>query len=222
MTVKHVVCVPFIHRPYMEAFIATVRMGERDDVHLVAIDNTVTNYGIMASHNLGLRHAIDVGAEWFTVCSAAIRFGEPGGLDWLQALDERNDHHVVEAVGVFGWHLIAFRVDLLRIVGEWDENFTPYGFDDIDMALRIQRARGVDGRMEQVWEKVHVDVDDEGMGHSIHLGGVTLAPERIEEQIAYFTRKWGRHPGDSHILAFDTPFGDPNNPISYWPSTVTA
>lgn len=219
---KHVICIPYVHQPYFDEFKETVRMLERDDVRVMPIDNTVFNCGIMKSHNIALAFARQHQSQWLTVCSAAIRFGKPGGLDWLQALDERPDHHVVEAAGVFGWHLIAFKVDLLRLVGEWDENFTPYGFDDIDLALRIQRARGMDGRMEQVWEKVHVDVDDEGMGHSIHLGGVVLPPERIEEQITYFTRKWGRHPGDSHILAFDTPFGDPNNPISYWPSTVTA
>ena len=222
MRVEHVVCVPFIYRPYLDAFAATVRMGERDDVTFCIVDNTVTNHGIMASHNMGLRYALENGATWFTVCSAAIRFGEPGGLDWLQALDDRPDDHVVEAADVFGWHLIAFKVDLLRYVGEWDENFTPYGFDDIDMSLRIQRARGMDGRMEQVWEKAFVDVNDEGMGHSIHLGGVVLPPEKVQWQIDYFTRKWGRHPGDSHILAFDTPFGDPNNPISYWPEPVPA
>jgi hypothetical protein len=30
------------------------------------------------------------------------------------------------------------------------------------------------------------------------------------------------HDGFSHILAFDTPFGDPNKAISYWPAPVTA
>lgn len=220
MTTKHVVCLPFVHQDYFDAWHATARFLDRDDTSLILVNNTRSNIGIMRSHNIGLAAALKVGAEWLTVCSAAIRFGVEGGLDWLRALDARSDHDVVEAAHVFGWHLIAFKVDLLRRVGTWDENFTPYGFDDIDMALRIQRAKGLDGRTEQLWEKVYVDVKDMGMAHSVKLAGVELPPERIEEQIAYFRRKWGRHPGESEILAFDTPFGDPANPISYWPPVV--
>ncbi len=219
---KHVICVPYAYEDYFPEFHATTRFAEREDVLAVYVDNTIINRGIMRSHNIGLARAREVGAEWLTVASAAIRFGQRGGIDWFEALDARPDDHVVEAAGVNGWHLIAFKMDLLDYVGTWDENFTPYGFDDIDMSLRIQRARGMDGRIEQVWEKVYVDVTDMGMAHSIHLGGVSLPPEKIDAQIAYFRRKWGRHPGESDVLAFDSPFGDPANRVSYWPPVVAS
>lgn len=220
--VKHVVCVPYVYEDYFAEFFATTRFRERSDVHTVFVDNTVDNLGIMRSHNIGLARARELDAEWFTIMSAAIRFGRLGGLDWFEALDARPDHDVVEAAGVNGWHLIAFKMALLDNVGTWDENFTPYGFDDIDLSLRIQRARGMDGRIEQLWDKVYVDVTDMGMAHSIHLGGVSLPPEKIDAQIAYFRRKWGRHPGESDVLAFDSPFGDPANRISYWPPVVAS
>jgi len=185
------------------------------DPNVVIVDNTWKNIGIMAAHNLGRKVMLEQEADWLIVCSAAIRFGDPGGMDFIEELGNRSGHDVVEGAGVFGWHLIAFSNDIMQRVGEWDENFTPYGFDDIDLSLRIQRVTKRDGRTVQLWEKAVIDVTDMGMGHSIHLGGVRVD---ANPQIDYFRRKWGRHPGEWDKPTYEFPFNNPNNPISFWPA----
>lgn len=201
--------VPFVHRPFMEECRATMHPSFLP--HVLWVDNTVHNIGIMASHNRGIDRMRDTGADWLVVMSAAIRFGAPGGVDFIAALEDRPDHHVVEAEGVFGWHLIAFHRRTLDAAGRWDENFSPYGFDDLDMSLRIQRAFGLYGRL---WQKVVIDVSDVGMGHSVRLCGVRA---ETDDLIGYFRWKWGRHPGESDVPAYDMPFNDPAHAVNYWP-----
>jgi hypothetical protein len=212
---------PFVHRPYRDACVQTMAPVFRANV--LEVDNTGRNIGIMASHNRGIDRMHEVGADWLVVLGASLRFGPSGGMDFITQLDEYADHDVLEGPrwtpdsegqGVYGWHLIAFRSTLLTQVGRWDENFTPYGFCDLDMSLRIQRALGRDGRAGPVWDKVPCDVSDAGMGHGIHLAGVRAD---ANPQIDYFRRKWGRHPGDSQLPAHERPFNDPTNPIGYWP-----
>lgn len=201
----YAVVLPFVHAPYARACLKTCKLK-----NLLVVDNTERNRGVMRSHNMGIDHMRRTDAEWLIVVSAAIRFGEPGGLDFAGQLQG----HVIEAAGVYGWHLIAFHRETLEKVGRWDENFYPYGFDDIDLSIRIQKAFQVDGRQTQLWDKVEVDAADMGMAHSIKLAGVEAPPDPL---IAYFERKWGRHPGAYQDETFDRPFNNPHNPIGYWP-----
>lgn len=193
--------VPSIARPCRESWAFPAK-------NVLEVDNSVDNIGIMRSHNLGINRMYADRTDWLVVLSAALRFGRRGGLDFIRALDERPDHHVVEAAGVYGWHLIAFHRRVIDAVGRWDENFTPYGFDDIDMSLRIYKAFP-----ERQWEKVPVNCVDIGMAHSVKDGGVRAD---VNAQIDYFIAKWGRHPGASEIPTFETPFDD-DLPLSYWP-----
>lgn len=209
---RFVAVLPYIHQGWSDACTST--LAPEFLANTVLVDNTRRNIGIMASHNRGIDRMREVDAEWLIVVSAAMRFGDPGGMDFVEALAAHDRHHVVEAAGVFGWHLIAFRRSLLDKVGRWDENFTPYGFDDIDLSLRIQRAVGVDGRNGRVWTKVRGDWSDAGMAHSVHLGGVRTDTNAL---IDYFVSKWGRHPGAADVLAYMHPFDDPSNPLGYWP-----
>lgn len=211
---------PYVHRPYRDACVATMRPDFH--AHVLEVDNTTTNIGIMASHNQGIDQMRETGADWLVILGASLRFGPPGGLDFIAQLDEHADHDVIEGPrwtpdssgqGVYGWHLIAFRRSTIEAAGRWDENFTPYGFCDLDMSLRIQRALNLHGK-GQLWEKVPCDVADAGMGHGIHLAGIR---SDANLQIDYFRAKWGRHPGDSHLPAYDRPFNNPNHPIGYWP-----
>lgn len=197
---------PWVYRPYRDAFMETCRLD------VFEVDNSEHNLGIMRSHNLGIDRMRETGAEWLVVCSAALRFGPAGGLDLIDHLDRMENYRVVEAAGVFGWHLIAFHRDAIDAVGRWDANFSPYGFDDIDWSVRYQLAYGTGG---QLWDKVPVDVMDEGMGHSIKLAAVD-AP--AEPRIAYFERKWGRHPGAWQEPTYEHPFDDADNPVGYWPT----
>lgn len=211
---RWVAVLPFIDQGWADD--CTSSMAPEFLANTLLVDNTRRNIGIMASHNRGIDRMREVDAEWLVVVSAAIRFGALGGMDFVEALAAHDGHRVVEAAGVYGWHLIAFHRSTLDAVGRWDENFTPYGFDDIDMSLRIQRAFQLDPS-EQLWTKVRGDWSDAGMAHSVHLGWVRTDTNAL---IDYFIRKWGRHPGASDVLAHMHPFDDPANPIGYWPDTA--
>lgn len=218
---KWVGVLPFVHRPYRDACVAT--MHPEFHANVLEVDNTQVNRGIMASHNLGIDRMREVGAEWLVVMGASIRFGPPGGLDFIAELEERPDHDVVEGPcwrpdsagnGVYGWHLIAFRWETIEAAGRWDENLTPYGWCDIDMSLRIRRAMNIPEEKRPFWNKVPCDVQDAGMAHGINLAGVRAeASTRIE----YMIWKWGRHPDHSYLPAYEHPFNDPTNPYGYWP-----
>lgn len=210
---KYTVVLPFAYKPYAVECINTMKFHEDN---LLLVDNTVNNMGIMKSHNLGIDKMFADDSDWLIIVSAAVRFGEPGGLDFVDQLAEHSEHHVIEAAGVFGWHLIAFHRRTIELAGKWDENFTPYGFDDIDYSLRIQKALRLDNT-KQLWEKVPVDVKDMGMGHSIKLAKVHAPASPL---IDYFVRKWGRHPGAYQDRDFDFPFNDPRNSLQYWPQAA--
>lgn len=197
---------PFAFRPYRNAFMRRCRLD------VLEIDNTVTNRGIMCSHNLGIDEMRRTGSEWLIVMSAALRFDpSTGGLDFIEQLDRHEGQHVVEASGVYGWHLIAFHRSTLDAIGRWDANFTPYGFDDIDMSLRYQLAFNKGGRL---WPKVPVKVRDAGMAHGLRRGKVKADAAPL---IAYFQSKWGRHPGAWQQPNYEHPFNDASKPIQYWP-----
>lgn len=206
---KYVVCLPFVHKAYAEACLKTCKFPKEN---MLLVDNTSTNIGVMKSHNLGVARVLEEQADWLVILSAAIRFGKPGGLDFIAELEKRPDHKVLEAAKVFGWHLIAFRREVLETVGKWDENFTPYGYDDLDYSWRIQVAYS-HPLGQQVWEKVPVDAKDMGMAHSIKLSHVTTNNEKLR---IYYRKKWGIMPEGDHAKAHRTPFNE-DHPISYWP-----
>lgn len=217
----YVAVLPFIWRPYFDAFMATCKIP-RDK--LLLVDNTINNVGIMRAHNMGVDLMRARGADWLIIMSAAIRFGEKGGLDFADLLSQNPEAYIVHGATpnvvadgnannrVFGWHLSAFHRRMFDAVGTWDENFTPYGPDDIDLSVRIQKHfRGAPG-----WLTLPCDVSDTTMGHSINLAGLRVD---YEPQRLYFHRKWGREPGDGRPIEdyYDHPFNDKAKPLSYWP-----
>jgi hypothetical protein len=225
--VSYAVVLPYTYQPYFEACRATMKFNP--DRVLVVDNRPPHNIGIMRAHNLGVDFMRDSGADWLIIVSAAVRFGEPGGLDFVDLLAEHDDHYVVHGAtanviggkqqtevsggpnGVFGWHLTAFRSTLFDRIGVWDENFSPYGLDDIDLSLRIQKEyRGAPG-----WNTYPCDVTDTTMAHSINLAGIR-AP--YPPRNAYFTRKWGRDGADWQNDGYEHPFNDPDKPLSWWPT----
>jgi hypothetical protein len=207
----HVAVLPSIWQPWTDECLRTVHF------EVMVVDNTVENIGTGASWNRGIDKMRAEGADWLILVSAALRFGEPGGFDFLDALDAHADHLVVEAHGVFGWHLIAFHRRCVEALGRFDCNFFPYGCDDIDWSLRFQKhyepgwptyPRPDDVR----WTKVPVDVEDMGMAHSIKLAGL----DDKGHSIRYYREKWG---GDKGQEQFATPYGNPGRPLAYWTST---
>lgn len=223
----YVVVLPYVHQPFFEACMATVKFPREN---MLIIDNTVDNIGIMRSHNRGIDFMRQHGADWLIIMSAAIRFGAPGGLDFIEQLEAHPDHYVIHAASsnvvggkqndgsegggvnaVRGWHLTAFHRDVFDKVGRWDENFSPYGFDDIDLSIRIQKVyKGAPG-----WDTFPIDVSDTIMSHSISLAKVKSpsAP-----RLLYFVEKWGRHPGAYQLGEYEYPFNNPEYPLKFWPS----
>lgn len=209
---KHVAVLPFVLRDWADDCVAS--MSEEFKDGLLLVDNTHTNLGVMASHNLGVDRVLETQADWLIVVSAAVRFGEPGGSDFLQALRDHVGHHVVESQKVFGWHLIAFSRETLERVGKWDENYSPYGFDDLDYAIRIRLAYEL---TPPFWAKVPVEATDMGMGHSIKIAEVE-AP--AEPRLTYFCKKWGvelAEDGGKSQPRFTHPFDDPSHDFTWWP-----
>jgi hypothetical protein len=225
---KYVVVVPYAYQPYFDEFIKTVKIPREN---MLLIDNTdpEKNIGIMAAHNRGIDFMKERGADWLIVMSAAIRFGEEGGLDFLKVLEEHPGYHVIHGASanvkggkqanpdggggnnkVFGWHLAAFNRTVFEAIGRWDENFTPYGFDDIDLSLRIRKHF----KEQTKWDTYPCDVTDTTMSHSIQLAGVK-APSA--PRMFYFMEKWGRHPGAWQWDGWDHPFNNPEHSLAYWP-----
>ncbi len=177
--------------------------------NVLLVDNRRTNLGIMRSHNLGIDAMRELDADWLIVMSAAIRFGGRGGRDFTEALERMAGVAVVNAEGLFGWHLMAFSRATIEAAGRWDENFSPYGWDDCDYAIRVHKAQpGVP------WEGVKVDVIDTIMAHSIKLAGVKVDNGHHME---YFETKWGLLPGPPFPEFHDNPWGNPALDVRYWP-----
>ena len=216
---KYVVVVPYTVQSVMDEFMATCKLE-----NVLKIDNTVNNIGCMASHNLGVDKMYETESDWLIVISPAIRFGSPGGLDFVEKL-KNTQHKIVEGMGVFGWHLIAFHKDVIDKVGKWDTNFTPYGYDDLDFSIRIQKAFpfafsnderfAVNSEKMLLWTKELVDVKDTIMSHSMKLNKIKTDDPHHR---VYYEKKWGRLPGTGeHLLnTYEHPFNDPKNDITYF------
>lgn len=231
MLTKYVCVLPYVYEPYFQECMETVKFPEEN---MLIIDNTVNNVGIMRAHNMGVERMYEVAADWMIILSAAVRFGEPGGLDFIDVLEAHPDHYIIhaasnnvkgglqnvegqsEANAVFGWHLTAFNRSVFDAIGVWDESFSPYGLDDIDLSIRVQKhfkgVKNEDG--VPLWNTYPIDVHDTTMGHSINFANV-VSP--YHPRNAYFIRKWGRDGGGWDQPAYDHPFNDPNKGLGWWP-----
>lgn len=215
---KYVVVCPYAYEPYFKEFKKTLALP-RENCLFVDDTNPVGGIGIMKAHNMGIDFMKERGADWLIVMSAGIRFGEAGGLDFIELLQNHNDLHVINGAGLneengevmaMGYHLTAFKREVFDTIGRWDENFTPYGFDDIDLMLRMKK--GFQGALRM--DTFPVDMRHVSRSHSIQLAGINSPSE---PRIAYFVNKWGRHPGAYQWDGWLHPFNNENNSIKYWP-----
>ena len=204
---SYLIVLPSIYPPYTRDCAASMSKALRSNT--MVIDNTSHNVGVTKSWNTGVDHLYDLGRNWLVLLSAAIRFGACGGQDFIDQLQE--PFQMIEARPVFGWHLIAFHRRLFDRIGRFDENFWNY-YGDIDWTVRIQAAFKP---ADPPWNKVTIDVADMGMGHGLKLAGVQ---DSADPPIAYFRRKWGRHPDRSAEPSYAYPFDNPSNELSYWPN----
>ncbi len=227
---SYVAVVPYTHVPTFLEFIQTCKIPPEN---MLIIDNSTAekNIGCMASHNRGIDFMKEKGADWLIVISPAIRFGAKGGMDFVDILESHPDYHVIhggsenveggkqsdpEGGGVnkvFGWHLMGINKSVFEAVGRYDQNFTPYGFDDIDLSLRIRKHFKEDTK----WDTFPCDVTDTRMSHSLHFVPDVVGEAASEPRIAYFVQKWGRHPGAWQWDGWDHPFNNEEHDLKYWP-----
>lgn len=175
------------------------------------IDNSMVNRGVSRSWNMGIDEMNRTDSDWLIVMSAAIRFGDAGGLDFVQLLEDHSDHGVVSALGTYGWHLIAFSRETIEAAGRFDENFFPGYYEDIDYAIRMHHTQST-----RLWGAYDCDVTDAGMGHTMRKLKLPIDNESL---LTYFISKWQVNPGcDWHQYA-EHPFLNKNNPMGYWPQS---
>lgn len=208
--------------------------------NLIVVDNTVTNRGVSASWNVGIKEAGKRGADWVIFLSAAVRFGKTGGLDFVDALANHADAWACES-NLIGWHLVAINRRTVEAIGLFDENFYPAYFEDNDYSRRITlwlQERGDIQRQcahcgttdisrhhspdcldppsgEQIhpqWPVIAVDAEDAGTAHGVQWGQVQDDPGKL---LDYYARKWGGPRGSE---TFSRPFGDLTNELDYWPT----
>lgn len=208
---SYTVVMPYAYQPYKDACAATWKF---DDASLLLVDNTEQNVGIQRAYNMGIDKMRADDSDWLIHLSAAVRFGDPGGLDFIDQLDQHPDHLIVENATSYGWHLIAFNRKAIDVVGYWDMNFWPYCYDDLDWSVRFQTAfAGVD--LNTVWLKTPTDLEDMGMAHGVKLANCVYSNVR---HIQYFSAKWGRHPDQPQYPSYEHPFNRPECPLDWWPS----
>jgi hypothetical protein len=216
---RYAVVVPYAYKPYYDEFLNTLSDQILANTLVVKDNDPPGAIGIMKAHNMGIDFARSKDAHYLIVMSAGIRFGEPGGLDFIKVIEDHPELLVINGAGLnrennqvmaMGYHLTAFKMDVFNAIGRWDENFTPYGFDDIDLMLRMKKYFGSEYKVDSF----AVDMEHVGRSHSIAFGGVKSPSGPL---IAYFVDKWGRHPGAYQWDGWIYPFNNPSHNLSYWP-----
>lgn len=203
-----VAVLPSIYPPWTQACLDSCRFPRE---HLLLVDNTTENRGVAASWNLGVETVLREGQDWLVILSAAMRFGDAGGLDFLELLEANPDAWALEAHPHFGWHLIGFHRRTLEGVGYFDENFWPAYWEDNDFSYRFALLRDLIPVTEPFWRKVEVDATLAGYAHGHRLAGVQMDAGNL---LAYYVRKWGGAPSEEQ---FRHPFGDETLDLTWWP-----
>lgn len=218
---KYVAVVPYVYEPYFIKFFDTLKIPIEN---MLFINNTEDNIGIMKSHNLGVEFMKERNADWLIVMSASVRFGEPGGLDFIKIIEENQEALMIHGAGswknnegrliksiALGWHLTAFNKKVFENVGNWDTNFSNYGYDDTDLTLRIQKHFG----KQYDLRVIPCDFKHESTAH-----GIQFAFNKIKSpstpRINYFKRKWGKTPDEWQKDGYATPFNGEYS-LSYYP-----
>lgn len=202
-----VVVLPSIYQPWTDRCLKHACPELLDN--LLLVDNTEHNRGVAGSWNLGVDRMFKQRADWLVVLSAGIRFDpDIGGRDFLDQMEQAPSGWAgVEAGHGMGWHLIAFRRRVFRMIGRFDENFFPAYWEDNDFARRMILATSNEGPL---WTKVPCNVSLQGFSHGVDLGGADTKPHLMA---AYYQAKWGSMPGGEF---YTTPFNCAVG-LDYWP-----
>ncbi len=169
------------------------------------------NLGVARSWNMAVRTARMWRREAVALVSAAVRFGETGGRD-LVALDPGEWGRIP---GPAHWHTVVLTMALFDRLGEFDENFFPAYYEDIDMIRRGALAGIHIGTGD-----VTLDLTCGTPGHGVntlrhrHPGKPAINYDALAD---YWEAKWGLPVNDAGDITqgHATPFGK-DVPLSWW------
>jgi len=201
-TINYVVCVPYNDKAWLDACLTTCKIPSEN---IFPVDNTDQNKGVAASWNMGIDLMKKRDADWLILLSSSVRFGEPGGMDFINGLDGLVGRLERRVESGLSYHLIAFHEGIFDTVGRFDENFYPCQWEDYDFNIRIERAYGA-FRVT----KIFCDAKPEAYAH-----GTNLARGDAQRLINYCRAKWG----SEQVPEFSEPFGKYS--VKYWPSCTT-
>lgn len=198
----YVVVIPSIWLPYTDACLVSMDPVVREQTLVVDNAPPHRNRGVAASWNIGIDRMVEHRADWLVICSAAIRFGHPAGLDFIAHLEANSGAAAVEAAWGIGWHLIAFARRTIEVVGRFDEQFFPGYMEDLDYAYRIRLA-GLTHEPPPFWVKVDVDAYVASFAHAERFAGVKANGPVLNE---LYRHKWGGLSGQER---FTHPYNEP-------------
>ncbi len=227
---KYIAILPYVYQPYLDACVATMHPDFKKNVLFVDNTDLTKNYGVMASHNIGVRALYERDKEWLVVLSPAVRFGPSGGMRMIELLDQYSDHYIIHGGSdnilggrqqvegsendpvnrIFGMHQVAIHRKVFDAVGKYDPNLSLYGMDDLDLSLRVQKSfKGAPG-----WNTYSTDTEDTTMSHSINLAGIESP---YEPRNNYFQAKWGRTGSEWQSMGYEHPFNQEENGLGFYP-----
>lgn len=175
------------------------------------------NIGISAAWNLGIKE----GADQTLICSQTVRFApaehsrrkDPWGLDHVAGFIRRQASPYGITFGDQGYHLVSVGRQAVETVGLFDENFLAYGEDD-DYCRRLRLANICQPDCGD-WTKTGIF----SIAFATQKRAGTIITTKAGRQRNYYDFKWcsspDKYPGD-----YNTPFGNPNNPLSFWPEVI--
>jgi hypothetical protein len=161
------------------------------------------NYGVPGSWNLGVAK----GADYTLILSTAVRFTTKSIAQVLEKIPEQaKDTQAIYE----GYHMVAFSKEIFKKIGLFDENFYPGYGEDADWGRRLDLAN--------IRPESFYDAGNTTIGSGLNKRSGTwiwddTSPLRTGRMDAYLYHKWGGPP-----YQYEHPFGNPDNPLSYWPS----
>lgn len=157
------------------------------------------NLGVAGSWNVGVRAVLDEGLDWLIIASTSFRFGEAGGLDFVEALSGFDGWDGVQST--FGWHFIAVARHTFEVVGEFDAEFWPAYFEETDFLYRMGLAGLASPRENgRPWGNIEMDGEYGRQAATLEDG---LAPVSLHRCSVRYELKWGGRQGRER---FTVPF----------------